>query len=130
MFRDRKILLAWLGTFLVVALCLFPKRSMPVSEGSAIVIPHLDKLLHFSMFAFLGLLWTFALRSPMPLRATKVFLVTLALAIGTELGQGHPLVQRDPDRYDAIADTLGGAAGIALAGTWFAIRSRVEVAKT
>jgi hypothetical protein len=126
MLRDRKTLLAWLGTFLVVALCLLPKRSMPVSEGPAIVIPHLDKLIHFSMFAFLGLLWTFAFRGPMPLRATKVFLVTLALAIGTELGQGHPLVQRDPDRYDAIADILGGSAGIALAGAYLRVQTRTE----
>ena len=125
---DRKTLVAWLGTFLVVALCWFPTRIMPVSEGSAIVvIPHIDKLIHFSMFAFLGLLWTFALRGPMPVRATKVFLVTVALAIGTELGQGHPLVQRDPDRYDAIADILGGAAGIAFAGARFCSRSRIEV---
>jgi VanZ family protein len=128
MLRDRKTLLAWLGTLLVVGLCLFPKRSMPVSEGSAIVIPHLDKLIHFGMFGFLGLLWTLALRGPMPLRVTRVFLVTVTLAVGTEIAQGHPLIQRDPDRYDAIADTLGGAAGIAVATAWLRLRAGSEMA--
>jgi VanZ family protein len=101
---------------------------MPVSEGSAIVIPHVDKLIHFAMFGFLGLLWTLALRGPMPLRVTRVFLVTVTLAVGTELAQGHPLIQRDPDRYDAIADTLGGAAGIAMATAWLRLRPGSDIA--
>jgi hypothetical protein len=64
----------------------------------------------------------------MPLRVTRVFLVTVVLAVGTEIAQGHPLIQRDPDRYDAIADLLGGTAGIAVTTTWLRLRTGSEMA--
>ena len=111
--RDRRKLLAWLGTCLIVTLCLWPKTWLPAREASPRNAPHADKVIHFAMFAVFGLLWM----RVGPVSRARVGLVlaaAVALAIGTELLQGLPLIARDPDPFDAIADVLGGAMGVAL----------------
>ena len=113
MTRDRRKILAWLGTCLVIALCLWPKTWLPAPEASPRNAPHADKVIHFAMFAVFGLLWM-RVGPVSRVRVALVLAAAVALAVGTELLQGLPLIARDPDRFDALADILGGAMGIAL----------------
>lgn len=113
MSRDRRKYFAWFGTVLIVALCLWPKNLMPTSETSSKNPPHADKVVHLAMFAVFGLLW---MRVQPSSRSTAmfVFLAGVGLAIGTEVAQGLPLIARDPDPLDALADVAGTVVGIAL----------------
>ena len=113
MSRDRRKHFAWFGTVLIVALCLWPKNLLPTSETSSKNPPHADKVVHLAMFAVFGLLW---MRVHPSSRSTAmfVFLAGVGLAIGTEVAQGLPLIARDPDPLDALADVVGTVVGIAL----------------
>jgi VanZ family protein len=126
---DRRTLLALAATALLLTLCLTPKSMVPRREESPPGIPHLDKVVHFGMFAGFGLLWACAGRSAMPTRsrAAGVLAAAFALAIGTELAQGLPQVDRDPDTLDALADAAGAIAGVGLVAAWGAIgQQRVD----
>lgn len=74
-----------------------------------------DKLLHFAGFVYLGMMavWQVlpAQRMPERQRIWAVFLVVLAYAAIDELTQ--PLVGRDCELLDWVADALGATAGIA-----------------
>jgi hypothetical protein len=68
------------------------------------------------MFACLSILW-------MRVRSTRgwsgvVCVAVLALAILTELGQGLPMIGRDPDVLDAIADSVGAIGGVGAFWAW------------
>jgi VanZ family protein len=109
--RNRvRLAVAW--TFCLVALCLIPGRWLPRHERapSSFHIPHLDKVIHFGLFAVWGLLWMRT--SVTPRIAVKVLMFGLGLAIATEFAQGLPLIDRDPDVLDALADSLGVLAGV------------------
>jgi hypothetical protein len=108
--------LAWTGLILIA--CLMPGRWLPeppTVRGSH-AISNGDKLVHFSMFLVFGLLWS---RDCQPsLRPLQVLAGGLALGILTELGQELPMLGRDGDFWDFVADGLGVAAG-ALAAVKF-----------
>jgi VanZ family protein len=71
---------------------------------------HLDKLVHLAAFAGFGLLW----KRVSPGRRTGIMILAAGalLAIISELGQAMPVVGREPDVLDAIADVLGVLIGI------------------
>lgn len=116
MATDRRTLLAWAGTLLLLVLCLTPKGFLPWgNEDLPRKVPHLDKLVHLAMFAGVCWLWTRAGRGPSRLKAVKVLAFASALAVGTELLQGLPRIDRDPDALDALADVVGAIAGVGLA---------------
>ena len=120
---DRRTLLAWAGTALLLALCLMPKAWVARSSTeSPRKIPHLDKVIHFTMFAGFGFLWTRAARSPMRSRAARVLTAAIALAVGTELAQGLPQIERDPDVLDALADTVGAVTGVGVVALGVRVR--------
>jgi VanZ family protein len=114
---DRRTIAAWAVTVVVLGLCLMPRAWFPRREESPRRIPNLDKVIHFGMFAAFGAAWVIAAKdaSGRRARAAWVFAAAAALAIGTELAQGHPAIDRDPDLMDALADCLGGLAGILVA---------------
>src|SRR4051794_4181198 len=122
----RRTLLPWGATLLLLTLCLLPKWAIPGGreEESFRKIPHLDKVIHFTMFAGVALLWSCAGPSSVPTRsrAAAVLAVSFALAVGTELLQGLPQIERDPDPYDALADVAGAAAGVVAVVAWAAGR--------
>jgi hypothetical protein len=115
--RRGRILLAVAWTVAVLVACWTPKSRLPVPEQGAASfrIPHLDKAVHLGMFSVFGVLWMRAGGS----RGWAPYVLAggLALAVASELGQGLPIVGRDPDAVDTLAD----AAGVAL-GTWAARR--------
>ncbi len=114
----RRTLLPWLATLVLLVLCLYPKTWMPRGEEGPRLIPHLDKLIHFSLFAGFGLCWLLAGPSlrPSRKRIVGVLATSFALAAGTELLQGLPQIGRDPDLLDALADVVGGLASVSFVG--------------
>ncbi len=100
----------WTGLILVG--CLLPSRYLPISEHGG-RIPHADKVVHFALFAGFGLLW--GARAISGRQVCVVAAAGLAMAVGTELGQGLEAIARDPDIFDALADVVGLAVGLALA---------------
>jgi len=102
--------LAWSWTASILALCWFPRSLMPVKEAGPgpIGIPHLDKVVHFGLFAVFALLWARATGHQL----RRVFLAGCGLAILTELGQMVPVVGRDAGLDDGLADVVGVAAGL------------------
>jgi VanZ family protein len=113
MSRRTVMLLAWV--VIILGLCWYPKSLMPIEEGPKPVgrIPHLDKVIHFGMFAILGWLGMFSGRRPMAARSLGIFLLGLGVAILSELGQMAPIVGRDAGLDDLAADLLGVVAGMA-----------------
>ena len=122
----RRTLLPWGATLLLLTLCLLPRSWMPRGEASPRKIPHLDKVVHFGMFAGFGLLWACAGRSPVPTRSrvAGVLAVAFALAVSTEITQGLPQIARDPDPFDALADAVGSVVGVGVVVAWSAGRER------
>jgi VanZ family protein len=106
-------LLLWI--VVILGLCWTPKSLMPIPEGPrpVSIIPHLDKVVHFGMFAILGWLGMYAGSKPGPARYRGIFLLGLGLAILSELGQMTPLVGRDAGLDDLAADMIGVIAGLA-----------------
>lgn len=118
-----RALLASAWTVVLLALCLAPSYWLPVSEAplpsSYFPMPG-DKMVHFGSFSLLSFLWM----RVMPTRGwtAQVIVGGLALAILTELGQGLPMIGRDPDTADALADAVGTFAGV---GAFWASRGLV-----
>jgi hypothetical protein len=110
--RPLRLVLALAWTALILALCLTPSQWLPRSEsdGSPFRIPHLDKVLHATMFAGFGLLWSWAVASRK--RWAGVLIAGALLAVGTEVLQGLPIVHRDGDFFDGLADLLGTVLGV------------------
>ena len=63
-----------------------------------------DKAKHFIVFYGLTFLATVALPRSRP---WKIGTVLLAFGVGIEILQGLPIVGRDADAFDVVADTLG-----------------------
>jgi hypothetical protein len=102
---------AW--TLLIVGACLFPGRWLPGHESQP-GISHLDKLVHGSLFAVYGLLWMRAGRRRAWTWKAWVVAAGIVLALLTELGQGLPAIERDPDPLDGLADVAGLIVGLGL----------------
>jgi hypothetical protein len=104
---------AW--TVLLLALCLAPSRVIPDEKTFNIrkYIPWYDLVVHFTLFAGFALNWTRAVSAPR--RWALVPVAGLLLAVGTELAQGLPFIQRDPNVLDGLADLAGVALGLGAA---------------
>lgn len=116
--------IAW--TALILILCWTPPSRLPMSEEgpSFFHLAGLDKIIHGAIFAVFALLWR---RATSPGSAPIVAVSGLALAVITEIGQATPMVGRDGDLWDAIADLAGVAAGLALAAWLWRRGPRREV---
>src|SRR5206468_11906973 len=110
--RPPTLALAW--TVLLGALWLVPGRWLrDESKLLGVGVSHLDKVGHCGLFAVFGLLWARAGRGPR--RGAWIVAGGVALAVLTEVGQGLPIVARDPDVLDALADVAGLLPGVAAA---------------
>jgi VanZ family protein len=104
----------WLGVWLagvlaVVALSLMPPAPLPELPSGG------DKVEHFLAYCLLamGAVHLFALRGLWLLVCAGL----VAMGIGLEYAQGAYTVTRMQDPFDALANTLGVAAGLATALT-------------
>ena len=107
-----RLLLAWGWTLVILVLCWTPSDKLPLDKAvpSFFAFQHLDKLVHFGIFAVFGVVWMRAVTSPG--RAAWVLAGGIALAVVSEVGQGLSIIARDPDVFDALADAVGVAAGV------------------
>jgi VanZ family protein len=95
--------------------------SVPTPAGAPSGIPHLDKLVHFALYAGQGWLVTRALRSR---RSRTLVSALVAIAAFAAFDEWHQrFVARDPGVADWIADVIGASAGMLAA-------SRVRDAET
>ena len=120
-FERRTFPLIWL--VLIHLLLLLPGGSF--GKEKIELIPHADKIVHFGLYFILVASWVvfFNLKddlTPHQKRTWNFILVLLAVGDGimVEFMQASPLIHRDFDWMDAVADGLGAVAGLA-AGLWF-----------
>ncbi|MEM1095245.1 MAG: VanZ family protein [Bacteroidota bacterium] len=97
--------LAGLWTLGILAACSIPGTSLP-----SVSLWEFDKAVHFVLFFGFGALGLWAY----PKRTGWVLLAGLAYAVGTEFYQGLLPWPRTPDLYDAVANSIGLLAGVAV----------------
>jgi len=111
MWTPRSII-AWVWTLVVFGLCWAPRRLLPVQEEHAVpfLFASFDKVVHFALFAGFAFLWMFTGR----FKARWVLVAGFAVAALSELGQALPIVNRDAEWPDGLADALGVLVGCAV----------------
>ena len=110
----KNFLLYWLPIF-IYCLLIYIQSSHPSPEDIP-SIPYVDKILHFTAYAFLGALFLRAmktLRIKDNLRLVMILSITLSslYGISDEIHQ-HYVPYRDADVMDALADIIGSIFGV------------------
>ena len=105
--------LALLWTLLILIGVSLPGASLPKAP-----VLSFDKVVHFGMFAVLGVLWLWALQGSFRWQVARVLLGGGTYAVVTELYQGLLGTGRQPDVYDALANLLGLLAAVLLSILW------------
>jgi hypothetical protein len=110
-----RVLSAVLWTIVIMILCWTPQVWLPVTEGpgSLTQMLHLDKFVHAGIFTVFSVLWSRALPAERS-RAMWVALGGLALAALTEIVQNVPIINREGELEDALADFAGVLLGFPL----------------
>ncbi len=99
----------WLPPAMWAALILI-LTSIPSPPGAPGGIPHLDKVVHFVLYAGLGWLMTRALRTRRPM---TLIIALVSIALFAAADEWHQrFFARDPAVLDWIADVIGAGAGI------------------
>jgi hypothetical protein len=103
-----RLLSAFLWTVTILVACWTPDIYLPVNEqrGSLFGLIHFDKVVHLGIFGVFAVLWLRALPR-LPQRFLRIGLVGAALAAITEIVQNLPIVHREGEFEDWVADTLG-----------------------
>lgn len=99
----------WLPPAMWAALILV-LTSIPSPPEAPGGIPHLDKIVHFVLYAGLGWLSTRALRTRRPMTLAVLLLCLVFFAAVDEWHQRF--FARDPALLDWIADVVGASAGM------------------
>jgi VanZ family protein len=96
-------------TFLIMAICWLPIGMLTPGGGGEHprAFPHLDKVVHAGVFTVFGVLWLLSI--PGKSRFLVVLAAGAALAGATEYGQSLPIIGRDADVADGVADVVGVA---------------------
>lgn len=109
MIAPRQLALYWF--WIGLGLCAFVLyMAIKPAAGAPAPFPLYDKLMHASVFTFLGS-W-FAALQPSPRRWPAIALGLLAFGVAIELLQA--VTGRDPSVWDVVADIIGIAVGILL----------------
>lgn len=98
--------LLWTATILIT--CWTPDIYLPVRERqcSWLQLAHLDKVIHLGIFGVFAVLWLLALPH-LPQRFLRIGVAGAALAAITEIVQNLPIVHRDGELSDWVADMTG-----------------------
>jgi hypothetical protein len=108
-----RLLSALLWTLVILVLCWTPDVMLPVVEGPDTYlfrVIHIDKFVHAGLFAVFSVLWLRAL----PVGNRRFLWVALAgaaLAALTEIVQNVPIIHREGEVSDAVADFVGVLLG-------------------
>ncbi len=93
------VLLATAWTVIILVLCLIPGNNLPEVK----LWEHTDKLIHFTLFFVLQMLWGAAF----PAYKFKILLLASVYGIAIELIQHNYIPFRSFDVWDWVADTAG-----------------------
>ncbi len=111
-----RLLSAVLWTLVILVLCWTPDVMLPVVEepnSYLFRVVHIDKFVHAGLFAVFSVLWLRALPAGRA-RFLWVAMGGAALAAITEIVQNAPIIQREAEFSDAVADFVGVLLGIPL----------------
>lgn len=112
---------AILCTLGMLSLTHIPPRLIP----GAFLFHVSDKVQHATMYALITMFFTFALRRPRRMGAL-LFISSALLLVGVADELTQPLVNRDADILDFLADLLGVLAALLICLLWDAVRSRMR----
>jgi hypothetical protein len=120
--RPRLVAVAW--TVLLLSACLAPKQLVPDERAFTARrhLPPLDLAVHLALFAGFTASWLRVGRSPR--RWLAIAAAGLFLAVATELAQGLPIINRDPNLLDAAADIAGVLVGLIGMASLLRLRGR------
>lgn len=107
--QQQKYTLLW--SVFVLFTCLIPGKEIP--QAPFITIPHFDKIVHFSFYFILSLL--FLQSSKKPLSSLYYFadiLYCFVLGIVIEFIQHHYIPNREGDIFDVFANFTGSIFGL------------------
>jgi len=110
-----RVVVAVLWTIVILVLCWTPQTLLPMNERKASLTQelHLDKFVHAGIFTVFTVLW---LRTQ-PAGKTRylwILLAGTALAAVTEIMQNLPIINREGEFEDAMADFAGVLFGFPL----------------
>ncbi len=107
-----RVVVAVLWTIVILVTCWTPQAMIPVSEGPGSLIHnlHLDKFVHAGIFAVFTVLWL-RVRPAGKMMYLWVLLAGTALAALTEIVQNLPIINREGEFQDALADFAGVLLG-------------------
>ena len=114
MIRFKNLIFFWLPIFLYCFL-IFLQSSYP-SYKSIPKLPHIDKLLHFIAYAFLGVLFLRAFKRAGFISNIKLIMIVSAIAaclfgISDEIHQSF-VPYREAEIVDVLADVAGSICGV------------------
>jgi VanZ family protein len=104
---DRRLAISW-SLVIFILLCI-PGDEM--SKGF-LFLPHIDKLVHFALFAFFAFLWGEAKpfhNNQKKYSSSLIFISGTVYGIGLEFLQQLPFISRSFDYYDMIANSIGSS---------------------
>jgi hypothetical protein len=106
---------AVLWTIVILVLCWTPQILLPVNERTASLTQqlHLDKFVHAGIFTVFTVLWL-RTRPAGKTRYLWILLAGTALAAITEVVQNLPIINREGQFEDALADFAGVLFGFPL----------------
>jgi VanZ family protein len=110
-----RVLAAAIWTLLILVLCWMPRDLVRQveDESSWFEIPHLDKIVHWAIFAIFSILWLRVRQFRRPVG--WVILSGFVLAVVTEIVQGLSVIGRDMSFADMVTDCIGVVVGVAVA---------------
>ena len=110
-----RVVLAVLWTILILVLCWTPQTLLPVDERTASLTQriHLDKFVHAGIFTVFTVLWL-RTRPAAKRRYLWILVAGTALAAITEIVQNLPIINREGEFADFMADFAGVLFGFPL----------------
>jgi len=102
---DRRLAFGW--SLLIFLLLCIPSSGM---NENLFILPHLDKLVHFFLFAIFSFLWG-VVRLPNKDKeqysSNLIFITGILYGVALEFIQQLPFISRTFDYYDMIANSCG-----------------------
>jgi hypothetical protein len=110
-----RVVVAVLWTIVILVLCWTPQALLPEYAGPESLTQelHLDKFVHAGIFTIFTVLWL-RTRPAGKTRYLWVLLAGTALAAITEIVQNLPIINREGEFQDAMADFAGVLFGFPL----------------